>query len=137
MASDRIWGNSKVTLVLLDTNAIFMIFEFSIDIDSELTRLLGSNSIKVPEAVVHEIEAIGNKGKGKQKNLAKPALQFIRRYPQLSHDHYPIADDAILHVASDLGAVVVTNDRGLRDRLKQKGVSRIFLRGKQQLVLER
>jgi uncharacterized protein len=137
MASDRIWGNSKVTLVLLDTNAIFMIFEFSIDVDSELTRLLGSNIIKIPEAVVHEIEIIGNKGKGKQKNLAKPALQFINRYPQLNHDHYSTADDAILHVASDLGAVVVTNDKRLRDRLKQKGVSRIFLRGKQQLVLER
>ena len=137
MASDRIRGNSEVTLVLLDTNAIFMIFEFSIDIGSELTRLLGSYTINIPEAVVHEIKIIGNKGKGKQKNLAKPALQFISRYSQLSHDQYDTVDNAILHVASDLDAVVVTNDKPLRERLKEKRVSRIFLRGKQRLILER
>lgn len=137
MASDRIRGNSEVTVVLLDTNAIFMIFEFSIDIDSELTRLLGAHAAKIPEAVVHEIKNMGKKGTGKQKNLAKPALQFISRYPQLSHGQYATVDDAILHVASVLDAVVVTNDKALRERLKEKGVSRIFLRGKQRLVLER
>ena len=137
MASDRIRGNSEVTLVLLDTNAIFMIFEFSIDIESEITRLLGSTTIRVPEAVVHEIHTIAERGKGKKKTLAKPALQFIQRFVVLPHDRFETADDAILQVSSDIGAIVVTNDKVLRDRLKEKNVPRIFLRGKHHLVLER
>ena len=137
MASDRIRRNSEVTLVLLDTNAIFMIFEFSIDIESEITRLLGLTTIRVPEAVIHEINIIAEKGTGKKKTLAKPALQFIQRFPVLTHDRYDTADDAILYVSSDAGAIVVTNDKILRERLKKKNVPRIFLRGKHQLVLER
>jgi rRNA-processing protein FCF1 len=137
MASHRIRGNSNVTLVFLDTNAIFTIFEFSIDLEDELTRLLGSFIIKIPEAIVHEIEAIASKGKGKQKILAKPALSFIKKYPMLSHSCFDNADDALVHLASELDAVIVTNDKDLRERLKEKKVAIVFLRGKQQLVLEK
>lgn len=137
MASDRLWGNSNITLVLLDTNAILMIFEFSIDLEEELTRLIGSHKIFVPEAVVHELKIIQYKGKGNRKRLAKPALQFINKYSIIHHSEYDTADDAIVHVASEKNAIVVTNDRELRNRLKEKNVSRIFLRGKQQLNFDR
>lgn len=136
MASYRIRGNSKITPVFLDTNAIFMIFEFSLNLESELTRLLGSFSIKIPIAVSHEIETIKKRGKGKQKKLAKPALQFIQRYPIYDHPMYNNADDALFYEAGKVNAVVVTNDLDLRNRLKEKQIPRIFLRGKHQLVLE-
>lgn len=136
MASYRIRGNSTITLVFLDTNAIFSLFEFSIDLKMELTRLLGAYCIQIPEAVINEIETIQKKGKGKQKRLAKPALEFIKRYPVYPHETYRSADDALLYEAKKVDAVVVTNDRLLRDRLKEKKVSRIFLRGKQQLIFE-
>jgi rRNA-processing protein FCF1 len=55
----------------------------------------------------------------------------------LPHSRYDNADDAILKVSKELNAFVVTNDKVLRDRLKEKNVPRIFLRGKQRLVLER
>ena len=136
MASYRIRGNSKITPVFLDTNAIFMIFEFSVNLESELTRLLGSFSIKIPIAVSQEIDTILKRGKGKQKNLAKPALKFIQRYSIYDHPRYNNADDALLHEAGKVDAVVVTNDFDLIDRLKEKQIPRIFLRGKHQLVLE-
>ena len=137
MASHRIWGDSDITIVLLDTNAIFMIFEFSIDLESELTRLLGSHKIYIPESVVNEIEIIREKGKGKQKKLANPALQFIKKFPILVHSEFDSADDSIVQIASEHDAVVVTNDKELRNRLTEKNVSRVFLRGKQQLVFEK
>ena len=137
MASHRIRGNSNLTLVFLDTNAIFSIFEFSIDLEDELTRLIGSHVINIPEAVVHEIKIISQKGKGKQKLLAKAALPYIKKYPELSHASFENADDALLYLALDRNAVVVTNDKELRERLKEKKVPLIFLRGKQQLVLEK
>jgi hypothetical protein len=137
MASYRIRGNSTITLVFLDTNAIFSIFEFSINLTQELTRLIGAHCIQIPKAVVNEIKTIQKKGKGKQKRLAKPALEFIQQYPVYSHKSYQNADDALVFEAAEVDAVVVTNDKPLRDRLKEKKVSRIFLRGKQQLVLEK
>ena len=44
MASDRLWGNPDKK-VILDSNAILMLFEFSIDLRSELTRLLGKYEV--------------------------------------------------------------------------------------------
>lgn len=136
MASDRLRGNSNVTPVFLDTNAVFTIFEFSLDVESELSGLLGSFTIYIPLAVVHEIEIILENGKGKQKFLAKPSLQFIKRYSIWNHPKYDTADDALLYEAEKNGAVVVTNDGELRNRLKEQKIPRIFLRGKQRLVLE-
>jgi len=136
MASDRLRGNSNVTPVFLDTNAIFTIFEFSLDVESEIAGLLGSFTIYIPLAVVHEIEIILEKGKGKQRILAKPALQFIKRYSVWDHPKYDTADDALLYEAEKNNAVVVTNDSELRDRLKEQKIPRVFLRGKQRLVLE-
>lgn len=136
MASDRLRGNSNVTPVFLDTNAVFSIFEFSLDVESELSGLLGSFTIYIPLAVVHEIEIILENGKGKQKFLAKPSLQFIKRYSIWDHPKYDTADDALLYEAEKNGAVVVTNDGELRNRLKERKIPRIFLRGKQRLVLE-
>lgn len=136
MASDRLRGNSNVTPVFLDTNAVFTIFEFSLDVESELSGLLGSFTIYIPLAVVHEIEIILENGKGKQKFLAKPSLQFIKRYSIWDHPKYDTADDALLYEAEKNGAVVVTNDGELRNRLKERKIPRIFLRGKQRLVLE-
>lgn len=136
MASDRLRGNSNVTPVFLDTNAVFTIFEFSLDVESELSGLLGSFTIYIPLAVVHEIEIILENGKGKQKFLAKPSLQFIKRYSIWDHPKYDTADDALLYEAEKNGAVVVTNDGELRNRLKEQKIPRIFLRGKQRLVLE-
>ena len=136
MASDRLRGNSNVTPVFLDTNAIFTIFEFSLDVESEIAGLLGSFTIYIPLAVVHEIEIILEKGKGKQRILAKPALQFIKRYSVWDHPKYDTADDALLYEAEKNNAVVVTNDSELRDRLKERKIPRVFLRGKQRLVLE-
>ena len=113
-----------------------MVFEFSIDLEVELTRLLGAFSIRIPEAVVLEIEMIAEKGKGKQRKLAQPALQFIDRYQVLDHKRFSNADDALINLAMEYNAIVVTNDKVLRERLEEKKVSRIFLRGKQQLILE-
>jgi rRNA-processing protein FCF1 len=120
----------------LDTNAIFSIFEFSINLESELARLLGAYKILIPIAVINEIKSIMKKGKGKQRILAKPALQFIKHYPVLRHDQYDDADNALLYEAVKENAVVVTNDKELRKRLQKKKVSCIFIRGKQQLVID-
>ena len=40
MASDRIWGNRKEKIVIIDSNALMMLFEFSVNLDEELIDLI-------------------------------------------------------------------------------------------------
>ena len=80
MASNRIREDRKEKLVLLDCNAIMMLFEFSINLEDELQRLIGFYKIKIPISVQKELNILAEKGKNKQKKIAKPALKLIKKY---------------------------------------------------------
>ena len=133
MASDRLWGN-RDTKVILDSSGIMMLFEFSIDLEDELTRLLGKFQILVPKPILEELRFLSEQGKGRKRTIAKPALDLIKRYEIADADG--TGDDSVLFLAKKLNGIVVTNDRDLRNRLKKAGLHTIFLRGKQKLVLE-
>ncbi len=64
MASYRVRGDSIHKTVILDSSALMMCFEFSIDLEKELTRLLGSYHIVVPSSIVKELESLSKKGAG-------------------------------------------------------------------------
>ena len=80
MASDRLRGDRKEKVVILDSSAILSLFEFSIDLEDELTRLLGKYHIIIPKPIVEELEFLAKHGRGKKKYIAKPALDFVKRY---------------------------------------------------------
>jgi rRNA-processing protein FCF1 len=130
MASDRIRRNREEKFVILDSNAIMMLFEFSIDIEDELTSLLGKHHIVVPKPIIEELEFLSKFGKGKKRIIAKPALEIARRYDIVSMDKDKKGDFAILDIARDLSGIVVTNDRNLRKKLREKNLHVIYLRGK-------
>jgi len=136
MASDRIWGDSKTQVVLLDTSAIMMMFEFHINIDDELTRLLGSYQLFVPQRVLKELEVLCLKGRGKQKRLAKASLQLVKIYEIYPGFSELDGDDAVIAAAQECSGIVVTNDKELRRRLREKSLRSIFLRGKDHLKLD-
>jgi len=136
MALDRIRRNSTGRIVILDTSAIFMVFEYSVDLEQELTRLLGSFDIIVPAAVVEEIQKLFEYGSGKKKQLAKMSLQFIKRYTSKEIGHGDMVDDLVISAAKELQGIVVTNDKELRKRLKSQRIRQIFLRQKQYLMME-
>ena len=136
MASHRVRGDSKKQVVLLDTSAIIMMFEFHVNIDDELTRILGSYQLYVPQRVLKELEILALKGKGKQQRLAKASLKLAsiyKVYPGFSELN---GDDAVIAAAEECSGIVVTNDRELRKRLREKSLRSIFLRGKAHLMLE-
>jgi rRNA-processing protein FCF1 len=134
MAFDRLWRNPEKR-VILDSNAILMLFEFSIDLESELTRLIGKNRIIIPEPILRELVFLSKKGKGQKKVNAKAALKLIKDYDIVEIDTMN-ADESVFLLAKKLNAIVVTNDRELRDRLKKNSISVVYLRGKQRLELE-
>lgn len=117
---------SKNTVVL-DTNALLMPFEFSLNIDSELRGLLGSCEILVPGSMLRELKRSGSK-------YAKAALELSKRYRIVETEKQ--GDDGVLDVAIRFGAIVVTNDSELRKRLHEKKIRTIHLRSRSHLVLD-
>jgi len=121
--------------VILDTNAVMMLFEFQINLESELSRLLGAFHIIVPQQVINELLRLKEQGKGKKQRIAKAALQLCSRYEIIDLHKEQAGDDAILHIAESLPAIVLTNDQDLRKRLNEKNIQIIFLRSKNHLAL--
>jgi len=134
MASDRIWKDPKEKTVILDSSALMMPFEYSVNLEDELTRLLGKYQIIVPKPIVEELITLSKIGKGRKKRLAKSALVFIKNYNII--DSEGKGDDSVLFLAKKYQGIVVTNDRDLRNRVKKSSLQTIFLRGKKKLFLE-
>jgi len=114
-------------IVVLDTNALLMVFQFNVNMESELTRLLGKYEVVVPSTVKKELKSLGNK-------YAKSALSFSERYRTVNAEGNP--DDSILELAEKEKGIVLTNDKILKKRLREKGITVIFLRGKNHLEIE-
>lgn len=134
MASYRIWRDPKEKTVILDSSALMMPFEYSVNLEDELTRLLGKFSILVPKPIVEELIFLSKNGKGRKKHLAKSALILIKNYNII--DSEGKGDDSVLFLAKKFQGIVVTNDRDLRNRVKKSSLQTIFLRGKKKLFLE-
>jgi uncharacterized protein len=116
-------------LVLLDTNALLMPFQFRVNLETELQRLLGVSDLAVPRPVLTELELLAERDRD-----AQAALRLAARYRVI--DALGSADDALLDLAQRQRAVVVTNDQPLLDRLRAESIPRIFLRSRSHLVAE-
>jgi rRNA-processing protein FCF1 len=136
MASNRLWGNREEKIVILDCSAIMMCFEFSIDLEDELIRLLGKYHIVIPKTVIEELEILSKQGRGKKKRNAKPALELVKRYDIKELPTSKKGDDAVLHYAEELSGIVLTNDLNLKKRLRELSINVIYLRGKKRLDIE-
>lgn len=116
--------------VILDVNALMMPFQFKINLDLELKRLLGACEILVPSQVLGELRNLS-----KAHPEARMALSLSKRYRAVeSPEGTP--DESIASLAKATKSCVLTNDRGLIERLKSERVRVIRLRSRTHLVLE-
>ncbi len=106
-----------------------MPFQFRINLDMELSRLLGDCDIYVPAPIVRELERIA-----KRSRRAKAALALAAKYR--AYETRGPGDAAVVEAAEALSAHVVTNDRELTRILRERRIPRITLRSKTHLVLE-
>ena len=114
--------------VILDTNALLSQFRFNVDLEKELNRLLGAFEIIVPSSVLWELDNV-------QDRYVRAARKFAERYQIVSTEH--VGDDSIIYLAVELQAIVVTNDKELRKRLKKQGNTVIFLRQGKYLSIDK
>lgn len=106
-----------------------MPFQFRINLETELRRLMGEVDLAVPTPVLEELRLLATHDRD-----ARAAERLAGRYRAV--EAHGSADDALLELAASLHAVVVTNDQPLLDRLKREGLPRAYLRSRSHLVLD-
>ena len=119
----------RMQTVVLDANALLLPFQFRVNLEAELRRLVGEPEIYVPSPVLGEL-----KGLARSVREARGALKLAEKFRIVEVEGD--ADDAVLESASRLKAVVVSNDAALLRRLKEARIPRIFLRSRSHLVAE-
>ncbi|MFB6304616.1 MAG: DUF188 domain-containing protein [Haloferacaceae archaeon] len=126
-----------MTTVVLDTNALMMPVECDCRVFDEVERVVGGDpDYVVPTAVVAELEDLAEGG-GEEATAARVGRDLADRCRVVETDE-DYADDAVVALAARDGAdYVVTNDRPLRDRLLDRGVRVIGLRGETKLAVTR
>lgn len=118
--------------VVLDTNALMMPVELGVRTFDELDRLLGEYEALVPEAVLAELDSL-SAGSGEEAVAASVGADLARRYEVVPHEA-EYADDAVLEVATTYDCdYAVTNDGPLRNRLLDREIPVIGLRGRNKL----
>ncbi|MCD6558854.1 PIN domain-containing protein [Palaeococcus sp. (in: euryarchaeotes)] len=127
-------------LVIFDTNFLLVPGQFGVDVIGELHRILDVKfEIGIPDVVRQELEVIERKSRGKDLLAIKMAKSLIERFNVVKLGRYgeKPTDELILEFALKMPDVIVcTNDKGLRKKLREKGIPVIYLRQRKILVLE-
>jgi rRNA-processing protein FCF1 len=122
--------------IIMDTNALMMPVERDVRVFDELERLLGTDAsaldLVTPRAVVAELESLAA-GRGEEGTAASVGRDLSERCRVADTDE-SYADDAVVELAT-ADDYVVTNDKPLRDRLLERGVRVIGIRGANELTI--
>jgi hypothetical protein len=125
--------------IILDSNALFVPFQFKIDIFEELEKTLKAHYepiILTP--VLQELEKLTRGNSPKMRKDATYALKLAEKckVSRLAGDVATTTDDAIVKAAAEWNCPVFTNDRTLRNRLRDINVPVVYVRQKSRLEIE-
>ncbi len=132
-------SNKKKSLkVILDTNALFIPLEFKLDIFEETLRILGRNvEFILLSPIKRELELLAGRKDQKLRRQASFAMRLVEKCSFVAVETFDeTADDVIMRIAKNWSAVVFTNDRDLRQRLRDISVPVIYLRQKSRLDID-
>ena len=125
--------------VILDSNALFVPFQFKIDIFDCLGKLLKRNfELILLSPVKRELEALAKKGSLKMRKNAVYVLKLAEKckYVEVDAPASALTDDIIVKVAKEWQTPVFTNDKQLKKRLRDISVPVIYVRQKSRLEID-
>ena len=125
--------------IILDANALFVPLQFNIDIFEELKKLLSRNfELVLLSPTLHEMQRIASQGSPSMRKKASYALKLAEKCKLLEvrGEAGTSTDDLILHVAGRCKCPVFTNDRQLRNRLRDINMPVIYVRQKSRLEID-
>jgi len=136
-----------MTKILLDTNFILIPFTLKVDIFSELKRIADNPEILLLDLSILELKKLANLSKGRDSLAAKATLSYIEKMPlkvEKTVKHLNAAnslskigsvDDKIVEFAANNGYWVATQDKLLKEKLKNRDIKIITLRQKKHLII--
>ena len=125
--------------ILIDANFLFLPLEFKIDIFSKLEEALQEKIEPILLApVIHEIEKLSRSKSPKMRKKASFALELAKKCHVMSVELQKgeKVDDLLIRLAKSLNAIVATNDRYLRKKLRTINIPMVYLRQKSRLQAE-
>ena len=125
--------------VILDSNAFFVPLQFKIDIFDCLEQLLKrKHELILLSPIKRELEAFAKKGSPKMRKNALYALKLAEKckYFKVESLASELADDVIVRIAKEWKALVFTNDRQLKKRLRDISMPVIYVRQKSRLEID-
>lgn len=122
MEANRL-GSAKILKyrVVVDTNILLQSVRNNIDLFEKLADVLVAKfEIIVPEVVVKELENLRSKGRSVERREAELVLKTVINKSKIVpvSKQYSKVDDALLSVAIDYNAILLTNDKELRRRAR-------------------
>lgn len=118
--------------VALDTNILLDITRMKLNLFDQLDELVGAHTLVVPIQVKHELESFST-SRGKIGVAARVALELIeKRKIRVILVIAGRGDDA-MRLMGEEGCIIVTNDRALRQSLKNAPQRAIVVRASRHL----
>lgn len=121
--------------IILDTNALMAVSQFKIDIFSEIDKVVDFKyEITILDKSLDELKKIIKEQKGKHQQQAKLALEIVKKkkIKQIETKEGKV-DDLLVRLSKE-GAVVVTQDKELKKRIKKARGDLITIRQKRKVV---
>ena len=125
--------------VILDSNALFVPLEMKIDIFEETRNLLMRNvDFVLLSPIKEELECLASNKSNKTRKEALFALKLSEkcRFVAVDNPDKLSTDDLLAKVAKAWNSPVFTNDRQLRNKLKDISVPVIYVRQKSRLDID-
>jgi rRNA-processing protein FCF1 len=120
--------------ILLDTNFLMLLHKKRLDIFSEIEQLFPEkHELVTLSSVIRELETL-SAGVGDDSAAAKTALRLIESKRVGIIESEGPADRSIEDYARRENAVVCTNDRTLKRKLKARKVQTVSLQGEDKLT---
>lgn len=121
--------------IILDTNMLLVPVQFNVDIFDEIDRLIeGKYQIVTLDLVVNELKKMA-KSNSKDAKAAKVGLELIKnKKVKIVKSKIRNTDNAIIQLANN--NIVATNDKLLRQKLRNKNIKTIYLRNKKFLEMD-
>ena len=121
--------------IILDTNFLTIPVQFNLDIFEEIDKVMEEDyELFTTDGVIKELKKLA-KSKGKDAVAARIGLELIeRKNIKIIGTKKKDTDKGIIELA-DENTMIATNDKILRQKLKNKSLKTIYLRSKKYLTM--
>lgn len=127
------------TKIILDTNFLFVPFQFHLDIFEELNRLCVQRiEPLILSSTLEELQKLVKSHSVKKSKQALLGLKLAEkcRVVKIERENDESNDDVILKAAVEMNCAVATNDRELRRKLRNADLPVVFLRQRSTLAVD-